>query len=119
MLQHKKFIGNGRGNHQYPYGAKHVFLFENATHSIQVYKPSQAKTNVHIAKCITGTYGSNQNPASNVWSPAQLERIEFYKRNGLNLYILESNGNLHLKNYQWKEALAILKVIYIDLMNIG
>ena len=119
MLQHKKFIGNGRGNHQYPFGPKHVYLLENATHSIQVYKPSENKTNVHIAKCITGTYGSNQNKAVDVWNPAQLERIEFYKRNGLNLYILESNGNLHLKGYPSNESLAILKVIYIDLMNIG
>jgi len=47
-----------------------------------------------------------------------LERIEFYKSRGLDLYILETNGNLHLRGYNEVETLAILKVIYIDLMNI-
>ena len=118
MLKHLKFNGNGRGNHQYPYGPKHVYLFENATHSIQVYKASPTKTNIHIAKCITGTYGSNQNQLGDVWSPKQLERIEFYKSRGLDLYILSTNGNLHLRGYNDEQTLAILKVIYIDLMNI-
>jgi hypothetical protein len=118
MLKQLKFKGNGRGKHEYPYGPKYVYLFENATHSIQVYNPSPTKTNIHIAKCITGTYGSNQNPNADVWSTKQLERIEFYKSRGLDLYILETNGNLHLKGYNELETLAILKVIYIDLMNI-
>jgi len=118
MLKHLKFNGNGRGEHQYPYGPKHVYLFENATHSIQVYKPAPNKTNIHIAKCITGTYGSNQNANIGVWSTKQLERIEFYKSRGLDLYILSTNGNLHLRGYNDDETLAIFKVIYIDLMNI-
>jgi len=119
MLKELKFKGNGRGTHEYPYGPKYVYLFENATHSIQKYKPSKEKTNIHIAKCITGTYGSNQNPNKDVWNRKQLDRIEFYKSCGLDLYILSSNGNLHLRGYNDEQTLGILKVIYIDLMNIN
>ena len=119
MLKHYVFEGNGRGNHRYPYGAKIVFMFPNSTHSLQIYKSSAIKTNVHIAKSITGTFGSNQNKISgisDVWTEEQLQIIKFYQRAGYNLNILQSNGNLHLSGYSTEETIEIMKVIYVALM---
>jgi hypothetical protein len=119
MLKHYVFEGNGRGNHRYPYGAKKVFMFPNSTHSVQIYKSGTKKTNVHIAKSITGTFGSNQNKVfgiSDVWTEEQLQIIKSYQRAGYRLNILQSNGNLHLSGYSTEETIEIMKAIYVALM---
>jgi hypothetical protein len=119
MLKHYVFEGNGRGNHRYPYGAKEVFMFPNSTHSVQIYKSGTEKTNVHIAKSITGTFGSNQNKVfgiSDVWTEEQLQIIKSYQRAGYRLNILQSNGNLHLSGYSTEETIEIMKAIYVALM---
>jgi hypothetical protein len=119
MFKHYVFEGNGRGNHRYPYGAKEVFMFPNSTHSVQIYKSGTEKTNVHIAKSITGTFGSNQNKVfgiSDVWTEEQLQIIKSYQRAGYRLNILQSNGNLHLSGYSTEETIEIMKAIYVALM---
>lgn len=119
MLKHYVFEGNGRGNHRYPYGAKEVFMFPNSTHSVQIYKSGPEKTNVHIAKSITGTFGSNQNKVfgiSDVWTEEQLQIIKSYQRAGYCLNILQSNGNLHLSGYSTEKTIEIMKAIYVALM---
>ena len=119
MLKHYVFQGNGRGNHHYLHGAKEVFMLPNSTHSIQIYKSSSEKTNVHIAKSITGTFGSNQNKVSgisDVLNDEQLRIINGYQRAGYRLNILQSNGNLHLSGYNVEKTIEIMKAIYVALM---
>ena len=117
-LTKKVFEGNGRGNHKFPFGPKVVYMIENASHSIQVYNPAPNKTNIHIARALTSTFGSNHNEAGvDNYSPNQLKVIRAFQRAGYDLYIIK-NGNLHLRGYTDEETLTILTAVYRMLMSV-